>query len=185
MEMETQISVEKEIDMEEEGKIGDENLFQDKKSKRQNYVDVLLIGVIFASFLSFILHTYSLTEKAVMKHPKDNHSGHFKDMFITEDKYFIIPIEYWNILLLDIGYQFLAPLVYFLSGWNVYYSLFKQNEREFREERVHRLLVPILVMCFLQIFDAFSYFAPLNPVCQQKFEGDDEELFMNSRAKLV
>ena len=181
--METQISVEKEIDIEEEGKIGNANLLQDEKNKRQNHVDVLLIGIIFATFLSSIIQIYSHTEKAMMKYPRDNHSGHFHDMFISEDKYFIMPIEYWIIILNDVGYQFLGPLVYFLSGWNVFYSLFKRSEREFREERVHRLLVPILIMSLLQIFDAFSYFAPLDVVCQQWFDGEDEELFYNETKK--
>jgi len=172
--METQISVESEIDLEDENKV---NLIKDGKDKRHTHVDVLIIGVVLATAVDKILYIYNNTEKAVIKHPSNNHSGHFEDMFIYEDKYFILPLEHWVLLLMAIGEQFIVPLVYFLSGSNVFFSLFKRNEREFREERVHRLFVPILVMCFLSFFNGFTYFAPLDPVCQAKFE--DPELYYN------
>lgn len=82
-------------------------------------------------FLESILIIYSNTGKAMIKHPTNNHSGKDEDLFILEDKYFILPIEHWIGLIQKIGRRFVVPLVYFLSGSNVFYSLFKRSEREF------------------------------------------------------
>ena len=129
--METQISVETEIDLEEESEVYKTNLLKDERGKRQTHVDVLLIGMVYAAFVERILIIYSNTGRAMIKHPTNNHSGKDEDLFIFEDKYFILPIEHWIGLIQKIGRRFVVPLVYFLSGSNVFYSLFKRSEREF------------------------------------------------------
>ena len=187
--METQISVETEIDLEEESKAYKTNLLKGERGKRQTHIDVLLITAVFAIFVERTLSIYSNTEKAMIKHPKNIHSGNDEDMFIIEDKYFILPIEHWILLIQKIGHRFVVPLLYFLSGPNFFYSLFKRNEREFREERVHPLFVPFLTLYFIQFFDAFTYFAicVINQFQFGKFEnpGAAEMEFCASAASML
>ena len=42
------------------------------------------------------------------------------------------------------------PMFFFLSGVSAYFALFRRTERQFREERAHRLFVPWLLLCVLK-----------------------------------
>ena len=55
------------------------------------------------------------------------------------------------------------PMFFFLSGVSSYLALFKRTEQQFREERVHRLLVPFLVLCLFNGVYSITYFAPRTP----------------------
>ena len=190
--MEQQISTEstdthfEQVDLENVQSVG---LMEDaKKSRRRVHIDILIILLVFAKFIEFVLKIYGSTENSWMKHPTNNHSGIFNsfsvgfvnyktttnhshtDYLVEEDKYSIIPLDHWNMLAITFGNRFLLSLLYFVSGCNVFYSLCKRSEREFRDERVHRLVVPMLTMLLLRFTYGLAYFAPLDPVCQSMFD---------------
>ena len=55
------------------------------------------------------------------------------------------------------------PMFFFLSGVSSYHALQRRSEREFRKERVHRLLVPWLVLVLTNGAYSIIYFAPSPP----------------------
>ena len=55
------------------------------------------------------------------------------------------------------------PMFFFLSGVSAYHALHRRSEREFRKERVHRLLVPWLVLVLTNGVYSIIYFSPSPP----------------------
>ena len=95
--------------------------------------------------------------------------------------YFIISMNAWNM-----------PMFFFLSGirkrkkigpttlffyktfFSVYFGLKKRTERQFREERLHRLLVPAFTLSLTASFlCSQDYFSKLSPNCQQYYHGEN------------
>ena len=64
------------------------------------------------------------------------------------------------------------PMFFFLSGVSAYYALFRRSEKQFREERAHRLFVPWLVLCLLNGVYCITWVAPLTPNCEAAKRGD-------------
>jgi len=64
------------------------------------------------------------------------------------------------------------PMFFFLSGVSAYYALFRRSEKQFREERAHRLFVPWLVLCLLNGVYCITWVAPLTPNCEAAKSGD-------------
>ena len=52
------------------------------------------------------------------------------------------------------------PMFFFLSGISAYFALFKRTEQQFRDERVHRLLVPWLFSFLIKAAFSITYFGP-------------------------
>ena len=52
------------------------------------------------------------------------------------------------------------PMFFFLSGVSAFHALNRRSEREFREERVHRLLVPWLLLVQTNEVYSIMYVAP-------------------------
>ena len=59
------------------------------------------------------------------------------------------------------------PMFFFLSGISSFFALFKRNEQQYRDERVHRLLVPYLFAYLYMWMHSITYFAPN---CTEYFE---------------
>ena len=161
------------VELDDNDKVDGSVFVNDRKtSRRRTHIDILIISLVFERFLQHVLEIYGTTNEAMIKHPTNTHSGDRSKFLIEEEKYTIIPLDHWNFLSLEIGNRYFVPLLYFLSGGNVFYSLCKRTEREFRDERVHRHLVPILVMSLLQFIDGLTFFAPLDKTCQMMYEND-------------
>ena len=62
------------------------------------------------------------------------------------------------------------PMFFFLSGVSAFYALYRRSERQFREERIHRLLVPWLLLASINGIYSISFFAPRTPFCEQYYE---------------
>ena len=61
------------------------------------------------------------------------------------------------------------PMFFFLSGVSSYHGLQRRSEREFRKERVHRLLVPWLVLVLTNGVYSINYFSPSPPPTSTTF----------------
>ena len=55
------------------------------------------------------------------------------------------------------------PMFFFLSGVSAFHALKRRSEREFRKERVHRLLVPYLVLVLTNGVYSITFLAPNSP----------------------
>ena len=63
------------------------------------------------------------------------------------------------------------PMFFFLSGVSAFFGLKKRGEKEFRLERVHRLLVPALFLSLTASLPiSTDYFGQLSPNCQEYYE---------------
>ena len=61
------------------------------------------------------------------------------------------------------------PMFFYLSGQNCYSALFRRTKTQFREERVHRLIVPTLFMSTVKLPFTLSYFAPHNETLELSY----------------
>ena len=64
------------------------------------------------------------------------------------------------------------PMFFFLSGISSYFALFKRSEQQYRDERVHRLLVPYLFSFLLLWMYSITYFGPY---CEEHFATKSNE----------
>ena len=55
------------------------------------------------------------------------------------------------------------PMFFFLSGVSAFHALNRRSEREFRKERVHRLLVPWLLLVLTNGVYSVTFVAPHSP----------------------
>ena len=62
------------------------------------------------------------------------------------------------------------PMFFFLSGVSAFFALYRRSEKQFREERMHRLLVPYLLLAVLNGVYSITFFAPRTPLCEQFYE---------------
>ena len=75
--------------------------------------------------------------------------------------WFTMSMNVWNM-----------PMFFFLSGISAFFGLKKRTERQFREERIHRLLVPALTLSLTASFPcSLGYFGELSPNCQEYYDG--------------
>ena len=65
-------------------------------------------------------------------------------------------------------------MFFFLSGASVYFALFRRTELKFREERLHRLLVPAFTLAVTSLTYSLIFFAPLAENCKQYYQGVKE-----------
>ena len=79
-------------------------------------------------------------------------------------------VSYFWIIFQDIWQM---PMFFFLSGVSAYFALFRRTQRQFREERTHRLFVPWLVLCLLNGLYSVTWFAPLTPNCEAAYYGSE------------
>ena len=63
---------------------------------------------------------------------------------------------------------FQMPMFFFLSGVSAFHALNRRSEREFRKERVHRLLVPWLLLVLTNGVYSVTFVAPHSP-CSTTF----------------
>ena len=82
----------------------------------------------------------------------------FWQVYVT--MWFMISMNVWNM-----------PMFFFLSGVSAFFGLKKRGEKEFRLERIHRLLVPALFLSLTASLPiSADYFAKLSPNCEKYFE---------------
>ena len=68
------------------------------------------------------------------------------------------------------------PMFFFLSGVSSYFALFKRSEQQYRDERVHRLMVPYLFSFFYMWMYGITYFGPN---CAQYFALKESGVIVN------
>ena len=77
------------------------------------------------------------------------------------DPFTVISLGHVLRLFVDFMDVWQMPMFFYLSGQNVYSALFRRSETQFRDERVHRLLVPTLFLSLVTQFPlTLGYFAP-------------------------
>ena len=83
------------------------------------------------------------------------------EVTLAEDPYTTVSlgaIREWFVWFMHV---WIMPMFFYLSGKNTYSALKRRTETQFRDERVHRLLVPVLFMSAVTQFPiTLSYFAP-------------------------
>jgi len=62
------------------------------------------------------------------------------------------------------------PMFIFLSGVSAFHALYRRLEKQFRDERTHRLLVPWLLLASLNGVYSIAFFAPRTPFCEQYYQ---------------
>jgi len=83
-------------------------------------------------------------------------------------------VEYWH-LLLTLTFSISMnvwnmPMFFFLSGISAFFALIKRSEKQFRLERIHRLLAPALFLSLVSSFGLTADFASkLSPNCEEYY----------------
>ena len=81
----------------------------------------------------------------------------FWQVYVT--MWFMISMNVWNM-----------PMFFFLSGISAFFALKKRTEKQFRTERVHRLLVPSLFLALTASYPLGADMAAvLSPNCQELY----------------
>jgi hypothetical protein len=132
-----------------------------KSSRRRADIDVIII------FLTYGIHLFHLS---VVYFPANRipHSNKYPNITslrtVSEDPFTIISPSYFLEWFAGFMYAWNMPMFFHLSGHNAYAALFRRSETEFRDERVHRLLVPCLFFVLVgQLPYSISYFSPTYP----------------------
>ena len=136
-------------------------------ASRRPGVDLLMIGLTWSILLFHTCRVYTPAKFYYVFYPE-----HVEDTPANDDKYTIIPLDHLVLAFSNFLSCWNMPMFFFISGSNVYFAFFRRTETQFRQERVHRLLVPALAFSLVtQIPLSFDYFAPLTPECQDLYEG--------------
>ena len=83
----------------------------------------------------------------------------------SSDAFYYLPIAWMRFM--DVWQM---PMFFFLSGVSAFFALYRRSERQFREERMHRLLVPYLLLASLNGVYSIAFFAPRTPLCEQFYQ---------------
>jgi len=125
-----------------------------KKSSRRPDIDLIRILLTWGILLYHVVLIYtpylSYYERII---PETVPSWHLSLLW------FVISMNAWNM-----------PMFFFLSGISAFFGLKKRSEKEFRLERVHRLLVPAFFLSLTASFPiSLDFFAKLSPNCEELF----------------
>merc|ERR1712179_108790 len=126
---------------------------------RRPELDVIIVALTWGIFLYHACVVYSPFKWYYVNFPELD-SGPIK-----EDAYTIISAGYIIHIFILWMRAWHVPTFVYLSGLNAYYALFRRSAIQFRDERVHRLLVPALfidLVTWLPI--SLAYFAPPAPL---------------------
>ena len=89
---------------------------------------------------------------------------------VSEDPFTFVSPEYIFGLFINFMNVWNMPMFFYLSGQNAYAALFRRSETQFRDERVHRLLVPALFLFEVIMFPfSLGYFAPHSHPMEESF----------------
>jgi len=83
----------------------------------------------------------------------------------SNDLFYYLPIAWMRFM--DVWQM---PMFFFLSGVSAFYALFRRSEKQFREERLHRLFVPYLLLAGLNGVYSITFLAPRTPFCEQFYQ---------------
>ena len=108
-----------------------------------------------------------LTWSVLLYHVTEAYSQNGKSFGWTQGEKYVS--DFW-ITFMDIWQM---PMFFFLSGVSAYFALFRRTQRQFREERAHRLFVPWLVLCLLNGLYSVTWVAPLTPNCEAAYNGGE------------
>ena len=124
-----------------------------KDVSRRPDIDCIRVGLTWGILLFHTVAQFTPGEQVFppAKHPIGSELLSFLHVF----KHFMVV---WNM-----------PMFFFLSGISSYFALSKRNEQQYRDERVHRLLVPWLSAFLYQWVFSITYFAPN---CKEYFESN-------------
>ena len=123
-----------------------------KKSSRRPDIDLIRILLTWGILLyhAVLIYTPSLPYylKLLPHKMEDWHWSSF---------WFVISMNAWNM-----------PMFFFLSGISAFFGLKKRDGFQFREERIHRLLVPALFLSLTSsFFTGLDFYSKLSPNCQE------------------
>ena len=138
---------------------------QVRAPKRRADVDAIMIILTYGIYLFHLCRIYRPGTDTLIQHPDFTNTTRTEDPFTLISPFYIVSwfigfMHVWNM-----------PMFFYLSGQNTYSSLFRRSARQFREERVHRLLVPVLFMSVVVQFPCtLSYFAPhTTPLVEESY----------------
>merc|ERR1712179_489868 len=124
---------------------------------RRPELDVIIVGLTWGILLVHVCLIYSPWILTPLTYPDKLEKP------MKEDAYTIIPSIYIVEMFIGFMNAWPMPMFFYLSGLNTYYALFGRTETQFRDNRVHRLLVPTLFTDLVtQLPMTLAYFAPNN-----------------------
>ena len=130
-----------------------------KKSSRRPDIDVIRIVLTWGILVYHTALIYGPYLTYYVRIIPDSGVDYWTVIYI----YFVTSMNAWNM-----------PMFFFLSGISAYFGLKKRSERQFREERLHRLLVPAFTLSLTASFlCSQDYFSKLSPNCQQYYHGEN------------
>ena len=129
---------------------------ENKPRVRRADVDVIMICLTYGIYLFHLCRIYT---------PNGTRAGiiypNMSDISISEDPFTTIYLGHILHWFTGFMHAWNMPMFFYLSGQNAYSALFRRSETKFRDERVHRLLVPTLFLCSVtQLPFTLAYFAP-------------------------
>jgi len=125
------------------------------KSSRRPDIDIIRIGLTWGILLYHTVLIYTpYLSYYVRIIPLEIPNWHLIGLW------FVITMNAWNM-----------PMFFFLSGISAFFGLKKRSESQFRNERVHRLMIPAI---FLSLTASFcisaDWAAILSPNCQEYYD---------------
>ena len=137
-----------------------------KPRVRRADVDVIMIFLTYGIYLFHLCRIYT---------PNGTRAGiiypNMSDISVSEDPFTTIYLGHILHWFTGFMHAWNMPMFFYLSGQNAYSALFRRSETKFRDERVHRLLVPTLFLCAVTQFPfTMSYFAPRDtPLVEESY----------------
>ena len=116
-------------------------------SARRVEVDIIIIFLTYGIFLFHLFFIYN---------PESNYYDLFYpnmgNVTIAEDPFTILSLNAIILWFKQFMHAWNMPMFFYLSGQNTYSALNRRTETQFRDERVHRLLVPALFLSLVTKF---------------------------------
>ena len=143
--------------------IKEEDVLQkEKPPSRRADIDVIIIFLTYGIYLFHLSVIYFPANRIPHSNKYPNLTSISRDT--SEDPFTIINPSYILEWFAGFMYGWNMPMFFYLSGHNAYSALFRRSEIQFRDERVHRLLVPCLFFVIVgQLPYSVSYFSPRYP----------------------
>ena len=135
---------------------------KEKPPSRRADIDVIIIFLTYGIYLFHLSVIYFPANRIPHSNKYPNLTSISRDT--SEDPFTIISPSYILEWFAGFMYGWNMPMFFYLSGHNAYSALFRRSEVQFRDERVHRLLVPCLFFLIVgQLPYSVSYFSPRYP----------------------
>ena len=132
--------------------------------ERRADIDVIIIFLTYGIYLFHLCLIYT---------PSDWYGLQFPNLTtgsVSEDPFTLVSLGHVLQLFVNFMNTWNMPMFFYLSGQNAYSALFRRSETQFRDERVHRLLVPTLFLSLVTQFPlTLWFFAPRDETLERSY----------------